>query len=54
MELMEADRDLFRCVIHLPADFEVKERIEREVELLRDLVGSNGESNPEELPVDGR
>ena len=54
IELMEADRDLFRCVVHFPADFEVEERIEREVEVLRDLVGSNGESNPEELPVDGR
>ena len=54
VELVEADLDLFRCFTHLPRDFDVNERIDREVELLRDLVGSEGESNPAELPVDGR
>jgi hypothetical protein len=53
-ELIEADLDLLRCLIHFPADFEEMERMEREVELLRDLDGSRGESHPAELPVDGR
>lgn len=52
--MIEADLDLFRCLIHLPGDLDEMERMEREVELLRDLDGSRGESHPPELPVDGR
>lgn len=51
---MEADLDLFRRRIHFPGDLEEIDRMEREVELLRDLEGSKGESHPPELPVDGR
>jgi hypothetical protein len=53
-ELIEADLALLRCLIHFPGDFEEMERNEREVELLRDLDGSRGDSHPAELPVDGR
>lgn len=53
-ELMEADLDLLRCVIHFPGDLDVSERMERDVELLRDLVGSKGDRYPAELPVEGR
>ena len=48
---MEADVDLLSCLIHFPGDLDVNERMEREVELLRDLDGSRGESHP---GVEGR
>jgi hypothetical protein len=53
-ELVEADLVLFRRLIHFPVDLEVNERMDREVELLRDLDGSKGESSPDECAVDGR
>lgn len=53
---MEADLVRVRCLTHFPGDFDFDaiERMEREVELLRDLDGSRGESHPPELLVDGR